>query len=188
MTEPDSRDPLTAADPATVLLHKPAGVDSTAAASLIVAGQRWAGDATGIQPLPEHFLRQVPAMPLETAASGLLFFSQDPRRLRWLREDASHLEQEFNVEVTGAIVAGGLRHLEHGLSYLGRFLPPTKVSWQNETRLRFAIKDVRDGQLAYMCAAVGLAIVSIKRLRIGRVSLAKIPAGEWRYLPTGEKI
>lgn len=180
--------PLLSVEPATLLLHKPAGMTVEAAIHLLVPGHHWSGDATGIVEAPEHFQRLVPGMPLETAAGGLQVFSQDPRRLRWLREDAIRLEQEFNVEVTGTMVANGLRFLEHGLSYQGRFLPPTKVSWQNECRLRFAIKDVRDGQLAYMCAAVGLTIVAIKRLRIGRVSLAKIPAGEWRYLSASEKL
>ena len=74
----------------------------------------------------------------------------------------------------------------------GRVLPPCKVSWQSEQRLRFAIKDVRNGQLRDMCAQVGLEVVSIRRLRIGRISLGKgpngaMPPGQWRYLPVGEK-
>jgi 23S rRNA pseudouridine2604 synthase len=71
------------------------------------------------------------------------------------------------------------------------------VSWQNETRLRFAIKDVRNGQLRDMCAQVGLEVVSIRRLRIGRIPIGRttfkqgpegaMPPGQWRYLPVGEK-
>ena len=38
-----------------------------------------------------------------------------------------------------------------------------------------------------MCAQVGLKVVSIRRLRIGKVSLAKMPVGHWRYLPVGER-
>jgi len=32
----------------------------------------------------------------------------------------------------------GLQRLSHGLGYGGRALPPCKVSWQSEIRLRFA--------------------------------------------------
>ena len=81
----------------------------------------------------------------------------------------------------------GLRKLCHGLHYNGRSLPPCKVSWQNEVRLRFALKGVQGGQLRDMCAQVGLEVVSIRRLRIGKVSLAKMPVGLWRYLPVGER-
>ena len=91
------------------------------------------------------------------------------------------------MEVSGTIAPDGLRRLAHGLSYGGRALPPCKVSWQNEIRLRFAIKGVQGGQLRAMCAQVGLEVVAIRRLRIGKVSLAKMPEGMWRYLPAGER-
>ena len=87
----------------------------------------------------------------------------------------------------GALAPWGLARLNHGLEFEGRKLPPGKVSWQNEVRLRFALKGVRPGQLQAMCAQVGLQVVSIRRLRIGRVSLAKMPVGAWRYLPVGER-
>jgi 23S rRNA pseudouridine2604 synthase len=61
------------------------------------------------------------------------------------------------------------------------------VSWQNEFRLRFAIRAVRPGQIRDMCAQVGLQVTAMRRLRIGRFSLGKLPLGEWRYLPAGEK-
>jgi 16S rRNA U516 pseudouridylate synthase RsuA-like enzyme len=66
-------------------------------------------------------------------------------------------------------------------------LAPCKVSWQNEIRLRFAIKAVRPGQLRDMCAQVGLDVVAIRRIRIGRIPLAKLPVGAWCYLPVGGK-
>ena len=66
-------------------------------------------------------------------------------------------------------------------------MPPCKVSWQNETRLRFAVKGVRPGQLASVCAQVGLEALALKRIRIGRIPLAKMAVGEWRYLPASER-
>jgi 23S rRNA pseudouridine2604 synthase len=38
-----------------------------------------------------------------------------------------------------------------------------------------------------MCAQVGLEVLSIRRLRIGRIALSRMPVGEWRYLPVGER-
>jgi 16S rRNA U516 pseudouridylate synthase RsuA-like enzyme len=51
---------------------------------------------------------------------------------------------------------------------------------------------VQDGQLRDMCAQVGLDVVSIRRLRIGKIPLGKgpngaMPPGQWRYLPVGER-
>ena len=37
-------------------------------------------------------------------------------------------------------------------------------------------------QIETLCKRVGLITVAIKRIRIGRVSMKKLPPGEWRYL------
>ena len=97
------------------------------------------------------------------------------------------LEQEYVVEVAGELPADGLKLLNHGLSFNGRALPPAKISWQNETRLRFALKGVQPGQIAHACKCVGLQVLAMKRLRIGRVSMAKLPPGQWRYLMPHER-
>ena len=178
---------LEPAEPATMLLHKPAGVEFPAAPALAVAGARAEGDLSEVRMLQRHFQRLTPMMPLDADASGLMVLTQDGRVWRRLSEDYAQIEQEFVVEVAGTLAPYGLRKLAHGLSYQGRPLQPCKVSWQNETRLRFAIKNVQPGQLRHMCGEVGLQVVSTRRLRIGRISLSKMPAGEWRYLPVGER-
>jgi 23S rRNA pseudouridine2604 synthase len=142
--------------------------------------------------LQRHFHRLTPLAPLERGASGLMVLSQDGRVWRRLTEDADAIEHEYLVEIHGDLAPYGMARLAHGMTYRGRALPPCKVSWQNEDRLRFAIKGVRDGQLQYMCAQVGLDVVSIRRLRIGRIGTGKgpdgaMPPGAWRYLPVGEK-
>ncbi|MEL4891799.1 S4 domain-containing protein [Xanthomonas protegens] len=178
---------LGAIEPATLLLHKPAGMDLDAALALVRPDTRSALDTSEVRVLKRHFLRLNAPLPLESAASGLLVLSQDGRVLRRLTEDASAIEQEFVVEVRGELRPYGMLRLAHGLVYQQRSLPPCKVSWQNEDRLRFAIKHVQPGQLQAMCAEVGLEAISLRRLRIGRIPLGKLAPGEWRYLPGGER-
>ena len=182
---------LAAPEPATLLLHKPPAFDaisgSNPAASLLTTAAHWSEDASGVRPLKRHLLNLTALVPLDREASGLLVLTQDGRVWRRLTEDGDEIEHEYLVEVSGEIAPWGLRRLNHGLGYEGRELSPCKVSWQNETRLRFAIKGVQGGQLRAMCGQVGLDVVSIRRLRIGRISLGKLPAGQWRYLPVGER-
>jgi 23S rRNA pseudouridine2604 synthase len=116
-----------------------------------------------------------------------MVLTQDGRVWRRLTEDADSIEHEYIVEVSGEIGPWGLKRLNHGLRYRGREIPPCKVSWQNEIRLRFAIKNAQPGQLRDMCAQVGLGVVAIRRIRIGKVPLGKMPVGTWRYFPVGEK-
>lgn len=176
-------------EPVTILLHQPSavGMNADSAQQLICADTRAADDPSGIHMLKQHFVRLTQGTPLEINAGGLLVFTQDLRVARKLNDDAATLEQEYVVEVAGELPPDGLKHLNHGLTFNGQLLPPIKVSWQNETRLRFALKGVRPGQIAHMCKSVGLQVLAMKRIRIGRVSMAKLQPGLWRYLMPHER-
>jgi 23S rRNA pseudouridine2604 synthase len=66
-------------------------------------------------------------------------------------------------------------------------LKSAKVSWQNEDQLRFVLREGRKRQIRRMCELVGLKVLGLKRIRIGSVTLGKLPMGEWRYLRPEEK-
>lgn len=55
------------------------------------------------------------------------------------------------------------------------------------SRLRFAIKGSHPGLVAYLCGLAGLTIIAMRRVRLGRVTLADLPVGQWRYLAEGER-
>lgn len=177
---------LTPVEPATILLHQPAEADSPVQ-QLLRAETHAADDHSGIRLLKQHFVRLAQCLPLELHASGLMVFSQDYRVTRKLVDEAATIEQEYIVEVAGELSADGLKLLNHGLSFNGKPLLPIKVSWQSETKLRFALKGVQPGQIAHMCDSVGLQVANMKRIRIGRMSMAKLPAGQWRYLMPHER-
>ena len=182
---------LAPVEPVTILLHLPpghdAGMGDSSAQQLLTTDTRAADDPSGIHVLKRHFARLTQCPPLQMNASGLLVFTQDWRVARKLIDDAATVEQEYVVEVAGEMVPDGLKRLNHKLEFNGRTLPPAKVSWQNETRLRFALKGAQPGQIAQLCNSVGLKVQSMKRIRIGRVSMAKLPPGQWRYLAPHER-
>ena len=180
---PDAK--LTPVAPATILFHQ--APDTDFSQQLLCAETRAADDHSGIRLLKQHFIHLTQCLPLESGASGLVVFSQDYRVTHKLAADAGSIEQEYVVEPAGELTEDGLKLLNHGLSFNGKPLPPVKVSRQNEARLRFALKGVQTGQILHMCKAVGLQIVGMKRLRIGRISMSKLPAGQWRYLMAYEK-
>jgi 23S rRNA pseudouridine2604 synthase len=174
-------------EPVTLLLNVPAGLSPEQALQLIKPATLSAEHSVGKRPLKGHFLRQEFISSLQANASGLMIFSQDWRTLRKLKDDRSKIEQEYVVEVDGEMVPHGLNRLNHGLMYKGNELPKVKASWQNETRLRFAMKNPQPGIIAQLCQAVGLKVVSIRRIRVGGVSIGKVPEGQWRYLSDKEK-
>jgi 23S rRNA pseudouridine2604 synthase len=189
--------------PVTLLLHKPAGyladfpvasdpraTPAMSVVQLLSPATQSPDDRSGIRPLKKHFSASELVTPLATPASGLVVFTGDWRVARKLREDAAVLEHEVVVEVAGEIKPGGLERLnriEHGFTFNGALLPPAKVSWQSENRLRFALKGERPGQIAYFCECVGLTVQAMKRIRIGRVPLSNLQPGQWRYLLPHER-
>lgn len=176
-----------APEPVTLILHKPASSSLEDALLTITPGTLSQEHSFGKRPLRGHFLRLESSSSLQDNASGLTVFSQDWKILRKLTDDRSKIEQEYVVEVSGDMVDHGLNRLNHGLTYKGKELPAVKVSWQNENRLRFAMKNPQPGVIAQLCAAVGLKIVWMRRIRIGGVSMGKLPEGQWRYMTNKEK-
>ena len=171
--------------PVTILLHKPAGVDVAGALALIAPETLAASPHARF--LRRHLARLSVVTPLEQEASGLLVLSQDWRVTRKLVEDGARVEQEYVAEVAGAIADDGLSRLNASMRVQGRATAPLKASWQSEARLRLAGKDIRPGQVDAMCAAVGLTVESLRRLRVGRVALGQLPVGRWRYLHETER-
>lgn len=192
----------------TLILHKPEDwVDGTEeslaklnrqtrrsgfkdARTLLVAAKHVADDPAGIRVLARHFKHLDACVPLENAASGLIVFTQDWRVARKLEEDMGSMEHEVIVEVVGEVSEQALRLLNR-LQDSDADLPQTKVSLnstgEGSSKLRFAIKGAHRGLIAHLCARAKLEIVTMRRIRIGRVALRDLPAGQWRYLAAGEK-
>lgn len=176
-------------EPVTLLLNQPPDADPAAALQLISPASHALDDPSTRRVLRGHFARLSAALPLQPGAGGLAVFTQDWRVVRKLADDANPVEQEYIVEVAGTIAPGGLELLQHGLSLEGRALPPIKVSWQSENRLRFAFKVPRPEQIRVrlLCEQVGLKVLAMKRIRIGRLPMAKLQPGQWRYLDPRER-
>jgi 23S rRNA pseudouridine2604 synthase len=172
--------------PVTLLLHWPAGSSSDTQVSLqgITPESHSSADKSGIRLLRRHFHRQECALALEPGMHGLQVFTQDWRVARKLSEDAALMEQEIIVEVAARPSADILPQLNQGGSAVRTSV---KVSWQSDTRLRFALKNAAPGLIPALCKNAGLRVLSMKRLRIGSVSLAGLPAGQWRYLGLRER-
>jgi 23S rRNA pseudouridine2604 synthase len=160
--------------PVTILLNKPAGADPLAC----LVPEARSKDAQRTRFLKRHLRNLTACQPLDQQASGLFVFTQDFRVARKLVEEGAGVEQELIVEVEGDIAEHGLAQLNQGAG---------KVSWQNEHRLRFAVKPPKPALLAKLCAEVGLTATAIKRQRIGRISMAGLQPGEWRYLQGYER-
>jgi 23S rRNA pseudouridine2604 synthase len=173
---------LAPVEPVTILLHKPSGISTDIATELIVPDNQAADDRSGIRFLKRHLTGLTMVDSLETDASGLLVFTQDWRVKRKLVDDAAKIEHEYIVDVSGDMAPDGLALLNQAQTFNGKPIPPFKASWQSEMRLRFAMKAASSRLIKHLCEKVGLTVVSMKRIRMGRVPMAGLAAGQWRYL------
>jgi 23S rRNA pseudouridine2604 synthase len=177
----------------TILLHKPLGYVSAqpekgykAAAELITPQNRWSEDNSGIHFREQHKYGLAPAGRLDIDSTGLLVLTQDGVIAKQLIGETSHIEKEYLVRVSGKIMPNGLNLLNHGLSLDGQKLKPAIVTWQNEQQLRFILRQGKKRQIRRMCELVGLRVVALKRIRMGKVRLGPLPPGQWRYLAAHE--
>jgi 23S rRNA pseudouridine2604 synthase len=182
------------AENVTILLHKPVGYvsgqaedDYEPAIVLVHPENQWEEDTTQ-KTFQRGFLKGLaPAGRLDIDSTGLLVLTQDGRVARHLIGEDSTVEKEYLVRVEGELSHDGLTKLNYGLSLDGVKLKPAKVSWQNEDQLRFVLREGKKRQIRRMCEMVGLKVVGLKRIRIGSVTLGKLPVGEWRYLRPDER-
>jgi len=159
--------------------------------ALLIATNHSAQDTSGQRPLLRHFKQLQASVPLETAASGLLVFTQDWRVQRKLMEDMAQMEHELMVEVRGEVKADALIPIERALRDPRQRLPVAKISISSASTersiLRLAVKGAHPGLAAYLCELAGLEIQALRRIRLGRVSMGDVAPGQWRYLAEFER-
>lgn len=175
---PDAR--ATPLPPITVLWHKPVGVrcdiEQAPKAEWLIADQRSADDRSKQRLLLKHWAGLRCAAPLDTAASGLVVFTQESGVWRRLVDDAITVEHELWVDVNGPVAPATLAELQRQVR--------ASVNRQNEsgTRLRVAAKGLRKGQLNAWCETAGLRPDAVHRARLGRLAMGALAVGQWRMV------
>ena len=178
----------------TILLNKPIAYVSAQAENgyrpasiLVTAVNRYAEDRSGIVFSNEHAYGLAPAGRLDIDSSGLLVLTKDGRIAKQLIGENSSIDKEYLVRVQGELSAQGLQLLNYGLSLDRAPLRRAEVRWQNEDQLSFILHEGKKRQIRRMCELVGLKVIGLKRIRIGKVLLGNLPVGEWRYLAENEQ-
>ena len=183
----------------TVILNKPVGYVSNLPersykqALDLITGDRFHGDLES--DLPKDFWRAIENAPknlsvvgrLDIESQGLLIMTHDGRLVKAVIGEDSDVEKEYIVRVRGDLTEDGLALLNHGLIVEGLPLKPAQVTWLNEDQLKFILKEGKKRQIRKMCEMVGLDVLGLKRVRIGKLALGSLPEGRWRLMTEDEK-
>lgn len=177
----------------TILLNKPVGYVSTqpekgyvAAIELIRPENQFAGDRSPL--LPDHRKNLNVAGRLDIDSKGLLLFSQDGTVVRKIIGPDAGLEKEYLVGVEGRVTRQIIERLCFGLTLDGKALKRAVVELIGPNLLRFILTEGKKRQIRRMCEIVGLKVIKLKRVRIGRILLGNLPEGQWRFLAPHEEI
>ena len=177
----------------TILLNKPVGYvsgqpEDDHQPAVVLVTRETQSRAPGDPVFEFEMLRGLaPAGRLDIDSQGLLVFTQNGTIAKSLVGEDSDVEKEYIVRVQGRLSGEDLARLNHGLELDGKPLKPAKVEWLNRDQLRFVLKEGRKRQIRRMCELVGLEVIGLKRVRIGKVVLGNLPEGRWRLLRAGEQ-
>lgn len=177
----------------TIMLHKPVGYVSSQpeppyepAIKLIKPENQFLSN-TEEKPLrPDYFDKIAVVGRLDIDSTGLLLFTQDGRIAKKIIGENSEIEKEYLVRVQGQLPKDKLALLNYGLELDGQKLKPAKVEWLNENQLRFVLTEGKKRQIRRMCDLVGLKVLGLKRVRIGKLRLGPLPEGKWRFVEKSE--
>ncbi len=173
--------PTRAARHRYIALHKPAGVLSTARDE---RGRRSVVD------LVDARERLYPVGRLDADSEGLVLLTNDGEWMERVLHPRYGHEREYDVTVVGdlggsavALLRRGVR-LEEGVARAERVQVRSRAGATG--RLRLVLRTGWKRQVRRMCAAVGLRVTRLVRVRIGGVTLGRLRAGEWRELASAE--
>ena len=123
---------------------------------------------------------------LDLDSEGLLLLTDDGDLTQMLLHPSHEVEKEYHVWVEGD-VERALPVLRGPMALDGTPLQPARVETVGEGVLSVTIHEGRNRQLRRMCAAAGLSVRRLRRVREGALTLGGLPAGKWRRL-TDEEI
>ena len=159
------------------LLHKPAGVVTTA--------KDTHGRPTVVGLVPAE-PRVFPVGRLDVDTEGLLILTNDGELTNRITHPSHGVEKEYLVEVEGTPSRGTLRRLREGVELDDGVTAPAKASAVADGVLRIVLHEGRNRQVRRMCEAVGHPVRRLVRTRIGPLTDTKLQAGEWRRLTPAE--
>jgi 23S rRNA pseudouridine2605 synthase len=162
---------------AYVLLHKPAGVVTTA---------RDPQRRPTVVDLVRHEARVVPVGRLDADTTGALVLTNDGPLAHRLAHPRYGVEKVYEVEVERDPTSDQLRQLREGVQLDDGRTAPARAKRLGPNRLELALHEGRKHQVKRMCDAVGLPVTRLHRPRYAGLELDDLEPGRWRELTDAE--
>jgi 23S rRNA pseudouridine2605 synthase len=160
-----------------LLLHKPAGVVTTA--------RDPQGRPTVVELVP-HEPRVVPVGRLDADTTGALLLTNDGPLAHRLAHPRYEIEKVYEAEIGGRPGEDILRSLREGVELDDGITAPAKVRRLGPHTIELAIHEGRNRQVKRMFEAVGHPVRRLHRSVYAGLSLGGLEPGQWRELEPSE--
>ena len=148
---------------------------------------------TVVQLMPDGVPGLVPVGRLDGDTTGLLLLTNDGPFSHRVAHPSSEVEKEYELTLAplpAKDLEERLADFERGPRLEdGKMLPPKLACLRRageRTTLNLTIHEGRNRIIRRACAAVGLTLLALKRVRVGPVKLGGLPEGRYRELTEKE--
>ena len=162
---------------AYVLLHKPAGVVTTA--------RDPQGRPTVVDLVP-HEPRVVPVGRLDADTTGALLLTNDGPLAHWLAHPRYGVEKTYVAEVEGDPDDATLAALSDGIELEDGRTAPARARRLARGRVELVLHEGRNRQVKRMLEAVGHPVRRLHRTAYAGLALGSLEKGMWRELTARE--
>ena len=167
---------------AYLVLNKPAGY--------LTAMSDDRGRKTVADLMPQHVPGLVPVGRLDADTTGLLILTNDGKLANRIAHPSAEIEKEYQLTLKNPIPQNALEALAQGPELEdGKMLLPKLTNLREmgeKTTLNLTIHEGKNRIIRRACSAVGLDLLSLKRVRIGPVELGGLREGRYRPLTSEE--
>jgi 23S rRNA pseudouridine2605 synthase len=160
-----------------VLLHKPAGVVTTASDPQ---------GRTTVLDLVDHRNRVVPVGRLDADTTGALLLTNDGDLAHRLAHPKYEVDKVYVAQVWGQPTDGTLRKLAEGVKLEDGKTAPATVRRIEGGRIELTIHEGRNRQVKRMLEAVGHRVQTLHRSTYGPLTVEGLEPGAWRELEPSE--
>lgn len=130
--------------------------------------------------------RVYPVGRLDMDSEGLLLLTDDGDFANRLTHPRHEIPKIYHVTLSTVLTKEQLSALRAPMEIDGYRLQPVTVKKLAPDTVQMNLYEGRNRQIRRMCEAVGLKVLRLRRVAIGKIPLGELPVGHWRHLTAEE--
>ena len=123
---------------------------------------------------------------LDKESEGLLLLSNDGTITNAITGGSHRIKKEYEITVRERVTQSALKKMESGIRLDDGMTLPAQTTRISDHVFRIILVEGRNHQIRRMANALRLTISSLKRVRIGNITLNNISSGTYRELTNKE--